>query len=82
MVGASDGAEAPSAVEQQRPFDAFVLDLMVPQMVGDELARELRRAHSDARVYFTGYADTLFNEKLHLWQTSVHREAVESRRTA
>jgi CheY-like chemotaxis protein len=56
-------------VEAQRAFDLFVIDVGMPQMSGDELARRLRQMNSDAKVfYFTGYADLLCKEKTILWK--------------
>jgi two-component system cell cycle sensor histidine kinase/response regulator CckA len=41
----------------------------MPQMSGDELERQLRHANPDVKVlYFTGYSDQLFKEKLTLWE--------------
>ena len=33
-----------------RPFDLFVIDMRMPDMNGDELARQLRRHDPDAKV--------------------------------
>jgi two-component system cell cycle sensor histidine kinase/response regulator CckA len=69
VVTAPGGPEALREVQRQRPFELFVIDLIMPQMSGDELARQLRRADPDAKVlYFTGYSDRLFKEKLTLWE--------------
>jgi CheY-like chemotaxis protein/predicted ester cyclase len=63
VVTAPDGREALALIERE-PFDLFVLDLMMPQMNGVELARELRRISPDARVlYLTGYGSRLFEER-------------------
>jgi two-component system cell cycle sensor histidine kinase/response regulator CckA len=68
-VVAADGPEALRLVERQPPFDLFVLDLMMPGMTGDELARQLRGADPDVKVlYFTGYSDRLFRDKPTLWE--------------
>ena len=65
----SGGPEALKVVEDEGPFDLFVIDVVMPEMRGDELARELRRRHPDARVlYVTGYADTLFEARNQLWE--------------
>src|SRR5688500_9392245 len=65
VVVASDGHEALTLAETQGPFDLFVIDLVMPQMNGDEVARLLRRTDPNVKVlYFTGYSDRLF------WQTS------------
>jgi two-component system, cell cycle sensor histidine kinase and response regulator CckA len=66
---ASDGPEALRIVEEQAPFDVFVIDIVMPHMRGDELARQLRQANPDVKVlYFTGYSDRLFDEKMTLWE--------------
>jgi two-component system cell cycle sensor histidine kinase/response regulator CckA len=65
VVVASDGPEALRLVEAQpRPFDLFVIDIVMPQMSGDELGRRLRQRDPDAKVlYFTGYSDRLFDDQ-------------------
>jgi CheY-like chemotaxis protein len=69
VVVASDGPEALRIVKAQRPFDGFVVDEQMPQMRGDELGRQLRQMDPDVRVlYFTGYSDRLFEEKMRLWE--------------
>jgi two-component system, cell cycle sensor histidine kinase and response regulator CckA len=66
---ASDGPDALAIVEQSGSFDLYIIDLMMPQMRGDEVARLLRRADPGVKIlYFTGYSDSLFNEKKVLWQ--------------
>ena len=69
VVMASDGPDALAIVEQGGSFDLYIIDLMMPQMRGDEVARRLRRADPGVKIlYFTGYSDSLFNEKKVLWQ--------------
>jgi two-component system cell cycle sensor histidine kinase/response regulator CckA len=61
VVTASDGPDAIRLVEAQRRFDLFVIDVMMPGMRGDELARRLHDRDPDIKVlYFTGYADQFF----------------------
>jgi CheY-like chemotaxis protein len=61
VVTACDGFEAIRLVEAQAPFDLFIIDVMMPGMRGDELARRLRDRDPGTRVlYFTGYADQFF----------------------
>jgi len=61
VVTASDGLEALRLVESQPRFDLFVLDVKMPGMRGDELARRLHDRDPDIKVlYFTGYADQFF----------------------
>jgi len=67
---ASDGPEALRIVDsQRRPFDLFVLDILMPQMRGDELGRQLRQRDPDVKVlYFTAYSDRLFADRPMLWE--------------
>jgi two-component system cell cycle sensor histidine kinase/response regulator CckA len=67
---ASEGRDALRIVERTpHRFDLFVVDLMMPRMRGDELARHLRQRDPDAKIlYFTGYADRLFAERGGLWE--------------
>lgn len=61
---ASDGPDALAIVEQSGPFDLYLIDLVMPQMRGDELARRLRQTDPGVKIlYFTGFSDRLFNEK-------------------
>jgi len=70
VVVAGDGPEALRLVDaQRRPFDLCVLDLLMPQMRGDELGRQLRLRDPDVKVlYFTGYSDRLFEDRTTLWE--------------
>ena len=64
---ASNAAEAIESFKSSQ-FDALVTDVMMPGMMGDELARQLRQSERDLKVlYLTGYSDRLFNEKVALW---------------
>lgn len=64
----ADGPAALAVVESQKPFDLFVVDLVMSPMPGDELGRLLRQRDADVKVlYFTGYSDRLFKEKATLW---------------
>ena len=47
----------------------------MPQMRGDELARQLRQRNLDVKVlFFTGYSDHLFAERAVLWQNEAFVE--------
>ncbi|HEY2905177.1 MAG TPA: response regulator [Vicinamibacterales bacterium] len=67
---AADGPEALKMADaQQRPFDVFIVDLVMPNMRGDELGRRLRQRNPDVKVlYFTGYSDRLFENRNLLWE--------------
>jgi CheY-like chemotaxis protein len=61
---ASSGAEALEIVEREGTFALFVIDVLMPEMQGHELARQMRRRHPDAKVlYFTAHADHLLREQ-------------------
>ncbi len=61
VVTACDGLEAIRLVETLPRFDLFVLDVKMPGMRGDELARRLHDRDPNIKVvYFTGYADQFF----------------------
>src|SRR5205823_9441672 len=62
------GAEAKAVLERGERFDVAILDVMMPDMTGDEVARLFRLAHPDGKVLFvTGYADALFQLRPVLW---------------
>jgi len=56
---AASGPEALRLIDRHgRPFDAFVIDVLMPQMSGTELAQQIRRANPSAKIlYFTGFVD-------------------------
>jgi CheY-like chemotaxis protein len=61
VVTARDGLDAMRVVEAEARFDLFVLDIMMPGMRGDELARRLHDRDRHTRVlYITGYPDQFF----------------------
>jgi len=75
VAAAADGPDALAIVEQQAPFDLFLIDIVLPQMRGDELARRLRHADPSVKIlYFTGYSDWLFNDKKVLWENEAFVE--------
>lgn len=58
VFGAADGTEA-LARGQSEPFDAIVLDLSMPGLQGDDVARLLRRSHPALRlVGVSAHADS------------------------
>ena len=76
VVLASNGPDTLRIVsEVPTPFDLFVIDVMMPIMRGDELGRRLRERDPDAKIlYFTGYADRLFEERGILWENEAFVE--------
>ena len=66
---AADGPEAIAVAAKIDALDVLVTDVMMPQMLGDELARRLRQSEPGLKVlYLTGYSDRLFKEKVTLWE--------------
>src|SRR5437667_5342382 len=66
---AGDGPEAIDVAAKMSGIDVLVTDVMMPNMLGDELARRLRQNEPDLKVlYLTGYSDRLFKEKVTLWE--------------
>jgi two-component system cell cycle sensor histidine kinase/response regulator CckA len=76
VVTAADGVEGLDIDEHQpQSFDVFLLDVRMPNMTGDEVAQQLRRRHPDCKVlYFTGFADQLFDRKPVLWDNEAFIE--------
>jgi two-component system, cell cycle sensor histidine kinase and response regulator CckA len=67
-VQAGDGVEALEVASKTGTVDILVTDVMMPHMLGDELARRLRQSEPGLKVlYLTGYSDRLFKEKVTLW---------------
>jgi CheY-like chemotaxis protein len=55
---ATTGPAALTFVANEGAFDLYVIDLLMPEMRGDELTRQLRQRDPHAKVlYYTGYAD-------------------------
>jgi CheY-like chemotaxis protein len=66
---ASDGPEALKISETSGAFDLLLVDLAMPLMRGDELARRLRQTLPTIKVlYITGDSDRLFQDKGTLWE--------------
>ncbi len=66
---AANGTDALRIAEEEAPFDLFLLDVTMPGMRGDELARRLRQDSPDAKVlYLTGFSDRLFEKRSVLWE--------------
>jgi two-component system cell cycle sensor histidine kinase/response regulator CckA len=65
---AADGPEGLEVAAKLERLDILVTDLMMPEMTGDELARQIRASTPGVKVlYLTGFSDRLFKEKVTLW---------------
>ena len=72
---AASGAEALTIAKDQGPFDLLLADVVMPEMMGAEVARRLRLNHPELKVlYFTGFSDRLFEEKTTLWENEAFLE--------
>src|SRR5262249_2024894 len=62
------GDAAIARLEAGERFDLAVLDVVMPAMSGNDLAREIRRHDPDAKVLFvTGHNEALFDARPILW---------------
>lgn len=64
VLSASDGPDALLIADINAPIDLLVADLVMPQMYGDEVARQMRSRHPRLRVlYLTGHSGRLFTHR-------------------
>ena len=72
---ASGGPDALNIVDHEGSFDLFVIDVIMPEMRGDQLGRELLQRHPEAKVlYFTAYVDLIFKHKTVSWENEAFLE--------
>ncbi len=50
LVEAQSGQQAMDAIEQQRPFDLILLDIMMVDICGFEICREIRKTHPKSEL--------------------------------
>jgi CheY-like chemotaxis protein len=68
LIEASSGKEALELIAHGLALDLLITDLRMPEMEGDELARQVRALEPDLKVlYLTSHADRLFDAKRQLW---------------
>jgi CheY-like chemotaxis protein len=68
LTEASSGKHAIEHVINGASFDLLIADLRMPEMEGDEMARQIRLLDPDIKVlYLTSHADGLFEAKQQLW---------------
>jgi two-component system cell cycle sensor histidine kinase/response regulator CckA len=68
-VCASTGLQALRAAEDAGAFDLLLTDLVMPDLMGDEVARRLRQRWPELKVlYLTGYSERLFRQRTALWK--------------
>ncbi len=70
---ACDGPEAIEVARTFQPLDLLLTDVLMPQMSGVELARRLRQTEPGLKVlYLTGFSDSLFKERVTLWEDEAY----------
>lgn len=68
LIEASSGKDALERMAKGPALDLLITDLRMPEMEGDELARQVRRREPGLRVlYLTSHPDCLFQAKPQLW---------------
>jgi len=73
LVEAASGREALAQMTKGPALDLLITDLRMPEMEGDELARQVRIVDPDLRVlYLTSHADRLFEAKPQLWAAEAY----------
>ena len=67
LIEATSGKDALGHWPGGQPIDLLLTDLRMPEMEGDELARQVRVRQPDVKVlYLTSHADRLFGSATHL----------------
>ena len=68
LFEATSGKDALEQMPKGPSLDLLITDLRMPEMEGDELARQVRALDPNLRVlYLTSHADRLFGVKPQLW---------------
>ena len=68
LIEATSGKDALEQIPKGPSLDLLITDLRMPEMEGDELARQVRALDPNLRVlYLTSHADRLFEAKPQLW---------------
>jgi CheY-like chemotaxis protein len=78
---ADDALKALDMVRENDQLDLVIADVHMPDMNGDEMARQIRALRPELKVLFvTGYSDTLFNCQPVLWQDQAYLDKPFTRR--
>jgi CheY-like chemotaxis protein len=80
LTEALSGKDALAQIAKGPALDLLITDLRMPEMEGDELARQVRLRDRDLKVlYLTSHADRLFNAKPRLWAEEAYLDKPFSR---
>jgi len=73
LIEVSSGKQAIEQVAKGGSFDVLIADLRMPEMEGDEMARQIRLLDPNIKVlYLTSHADGLFEAKKQLWANEAY----------
>lgn len=73
LFEATGGKAALEQMSKNPPLNLLITDLRMPEMEGDELARQVRALEPDLKVlYLTSHADRLFGVKPQLWAAEAY----------
>jgi CheY-like chemotaxis protein len=80
LTEAASGKDALAHIGKGAPLDLLITDLRMPEMEGDELARQVRTRDPSLKVlYLTSHADRLFDAKPLLWAEEAYLDKPFSR---
>src|SRR5580765_1594394 len=80
LTEAGSGSQALAQIAKTPGLDLLITDLRMPEMEGDELARQVRIQDPDLKVlYLTSHADRLFEAKPQLWAEEAYLDKPFSR---
>jgi CheY-like chemotaxis protein len=80
LTEAASGRDALAHLVNGAALDLLITDLRMPEMEGDELARQVRCQDPDLKVlYLTSHADRLFEAKPLLWAEEAYLDKPFSR---
>lgn len=69
VLEAENGARAVELLTDDIAVDLLIADLEMPELTGEEMARQLLAQRRDLKVlYVSGYVDRLLNERPILWE--------------
>jgi two-component system, cell cycle sensor histidine kinase and response regulator CckA len=75
VLEAEDGIRAIDLLSDDTPVDLLMADLQMPELTGEEMARQLRARRPELKVlYVSGYVDRLLNERPILWEDEAFLE--------
>ena len=80
LTDALSGKDALAQIAEGPALNLLITDLRMPEMEGDELARQVRLRDRDLKVlYLTSHADRLFEAKPQLWAEEAYLDKPFSR---